>query len=176
MNNIGKEYGTAMFALACESSAQDKYADALALVRDAFEREPEYGEFLSSPSVSLGDRLSTLDVAFADKVPEDVLSFLKLLCEKRRMFCLAEAIKEYMLLLDASRHVSLAKVTSAIELTDAEKQKLMTKLEAVCGGKVNAEYSVDAALLGGLIVEIDGKVMDGTLRQRLRDVKEVMNT
>ena len=63
---------------------------------------------------------------------------------------------------------------TARPLTDDEKRRLIQKLESVCRGKVNAEYFVDGAVLGGLVVEIDGKVMDGTLRQRLRNVKEVM--
>ena len=43
------------------------------------------------------------------------------------------------------------------------------------GGKVNVEYVVDPALLGGLIVERDGKIMDASLRRRLREVKEVIS-
>ena len=63
-----------------------------------------------------------------------------------------------------------------MELTDEEKQKLIKKLESMEKGSVRAEYFVDGSILGGLIVEIDGKIMDGSLRHRLHDVKEVMNT
>ena len=79
-----------------------------------------------------------------------------------------------MALLDVSRHVSSAKVTSAVELTAEEKQKLMKKLESLCNGRVNAEYVIDTSLIGGLVVEIDGKIFDGSLRHRLRKVKDVM--
>jgi F-type H+-transporting ATPase subunit delta len=176
MNNIGKEYGTALFALACESGSQESYARSLEEVRTVFAQNPDYAEFLSSPSVLLSERLASVDTCFGDSAPEHVVSMLKLLCEKRRIFCLGEAIDEYMALLDASRHVSSAKITSAVPLTDDQKRRLIQKLESVCNAKVNAEYFVDEAVLGGLVVEIDGKVMDGTLRQRLRNVKEVINT
>ena len=176
MNNIGKEYGTALFALSCETQSQESYASSLRSVCEVFEQNPEYAEFLSSPSVLLSERLASVDACFGDTEPEHVVSLLKLLCEKRRIFCLGEAVREFMALLDAAGRVSSAKVTSAVPLTDTEKQKLIQKLESLCGGRVNAEYFVDAAVLGGLVVEIDGKVMDGTLRQRLRNVKEVINT
>ena len=176
MTDISREYGTALFALACEGQSQEEYALSLETVERAFEQNPDYAEFLSSPSVPLSERLASLDACFGDRLPEHILSMLKLLCEKRRLFCLGEAVREYMALLDASKHVSSARITSAVPLTDDEKRRLIQKLESVCHGKVNAEYFVDGAVLGGLVVEIDGKVMDGTLRQRLRNVKEVMNT
>mgnify|MGYP002517652746 CR=1 FL=1 len=56
-----------------------------------------------------------------------------------------------------------------------DEQKLERKLEAVLGGTVNAAYAVDESLLGGLMVEADGKIMDGSLRRRLREIKDVMN-
>ena len=55
-----------------------------------------------------------------------------------------------------------------------EKEKLESKLEKVCGGKVKAEYFVDESLIGGLVVETDGRIMDGSIRQKLREVKEVI--
>ena len=72
-----------------------------------------------------------------------------------------------------------AKLFEALELLEKEKgipkSYMIEKLEAANHGKVHAEYFVDASLLGGAIVEMDGKIMDGSLRRRLRDVKEVMN-
>ena len=81
-----------------------------------------------------------------------------------------------MALLDASSRVIYAKITSAVVLTDAEKAKLIRKLEDTHKGKVQAEYLVLPELLGGVIVEIDGKILDGSLRHRLREMKDVMNS
>ena len=174
MTEISKEYGTALFMLACEEGEARNYATALEQIRKAFTENPQYAEMLSSPSISLKERLNAIDAAFSNEVPEYVLSFLKLLCEKGRISCFIESVEEYLSLLAESERVSNAKVTSAVALTDGEKQKLITKLEEVSRGKVHAEYFVDASLLGGLIVELDGKIMDGSLRHRLYDVKEVI--
>ena len=176
MTGISKEYGTALFMLACEEHMQRPFAEALEKVKTAFLEHPQYAEMLSSPSISLGDRLCAIEAAFAAEIPEHVLSYLKLLCEKGRISCFLESVDAYKELLDASERVSNAKVTSAVALTEEEKQKLIKKLESMNQGKVHAEYFVDETLLGGLIVEVDGKIMDGSLRHRLHDVKEVMNT
>jgi F-type H+-transporting ATPase subunit delta len=174
MTEISKEYGTALFMLACEEGETRKYAAALEQIKEIFSAYPQYVEMLASPSISLNERLSAIDAAFSDAAPEYVLSYLKLLCEKGRISCFVESVEEYLALLAASERVSNAKVTSAVALTDEEKQKLIAKLEEVNRGKVHAEYFVDASLLGGAIVEMDGKIMDGSLRHRLYDVKEVI--
>ena len=175
MNDIGKEYGAALFMLASEESAREEYAKALDSIRGAFAASPEYALLLSSLGIVLSERLSAIEEAFGDTVPSHVLSFVQLMCEKGRLSCINAAIDEYFSLLDASKHVSNARVTSAVELTDGEKEKLTARLEAICRGKVNIEYFIDEKLLGGLVVEIDGKIMDGSLRQRLREIKEVIS-
>ena len=76
MTDIGKEYGTALFMLACEENAKDIYADALALVGEAFSDNPGYIEFLASPSIPCDERIDALNKAFVAYVPENVISFL----------------------------------------------------------------------------------------------------
>ena len=176
MTDIAKEYGTALFMLACENGAKKEYARALETVKAVFDSNPEYLTFLSSPSISLGERLSAIEAAFEEKIPEHIVSYLSLLCQKGRITCFYESAEEYSALLNASEHISNAKVTSAVQLTDEEKQKLKNKLESVYRGEVNIEYFIDETLIGGLIVDVDGKIMDGSLRSRLHDVKGVMNT
>ena len=176
MNEISKEYGTALFALACEENAKHEYASALRTVKELLDESPEYKELISSPAIPLSDRLAIIEQAFSKTVPEHVLSYLQLICEKGRFSCFNESVEQYNALLDASEQISAAKITSAIELTNEEKEKLVSKLESRYHCRISAEYYIDDAMLGGLIVELDGKILDGSLRQRLREVKEVMNT
>ncbi len=176
MTDISKEYGTALFMLACEENQQKSYGEALEKVKDAFLQNPQYQELLASPSISLNERLSVIDAVFSERIPEHILSYLKLLCEKGRIPCFLETVEAYNELLDASERISNAKVTSAVELTEKEKQKLISKLESMMKGKVQAEYFVDSDLLGGFIVEMDGKIMDSSLRHRLQEIKGVINT
>ena len=68
-----------------------------------------------------------------------------------------------------------AVVTSAIELDEAQKVRLVEKLNQLTEKKIDAVYLVDPALLGGVKIEVDSKTYDGTLLRRLRDVKDVMS-
>lgn len=175
MTQISKEYAAAFFMLASEKEKQEEYGDALKILQDVFAQNPEYPVFLASPSIPLSERLDAIKQAFADRLPEDAVSFLKLLCQRGRLDHFSDVAEEYENLLDASKRVSGATVTSAVALTDGEKAKLRKKLETISNMTVSMEYVIDPSLLGGMIVEMDGKVLDGSLKNRLREIKEVMN-
>ena len=72
------------------------------------------------------------------------------------------------------RHrVVRARVTSAVPLTEGEKNALRLKLEKD-GGTVTLDCVVDPEIMGGVIVETEDRVIDGSLRHRLREMKDVM--
>lgn len=176
MTEHSKEYAAALFMLACEKNMKKEYAKALETVEQVFREEPLYIKFLSSPGIPMEERLTAIRQAFEAHVPEDVLSFLQLMCEKGRITDFFEACEEYQKLFTESERILHAKITSAVELTQAEKEKLQNKLEAVNNSSIHMDYVIDASLMGGMIVEIDGKVLDGSLRSRLHDIKEVIST
>lgn len=175
MSEISSEYAKALFMLAMENEKGEEYGKALDLVSDAFLENPEYIEFLASPGIPLDERLGALESAFSGAVPRDVLSFLKLLCEKRHIAEFSDCVAQYKALLNELSRVSNAKVTSAVELSEEEKTALKEKLEKLSGHTVIPDYTVDKSILGGLIVEMDGRVMDSSLQKHLKDVKDVIS-
>lgn len=176
MNELGKEYGSALYMLACEENKVSEFSDALDTLVEAFNSEPEYIEFVSSPAIPLCDRIASLENAFSTVVPDGVMSFLLLMCEKGRLSVFFDAVDEFKALFDFSKKLVNVKITSAIELTDEEKNKLKNKIETVYNFNIVTEFFVDSAILGGIVVEFDGKVIDGSVRHRLREVKDVIST
>lgn len=174
MNEIGKEYGEALFMLAVESGAEREYKTAVDIIRLAFCENPELMEVLRSPNIPFAERVSLIDKAFESIKIENVINFLKLLCEKGRITVLDEALNTFDSLLNAKKRTFIAKVTSAVELGDEQKLRLTEKLKNKYHGEIISEYTVDNRLIGGLIVEIDGEILDGSLSTRLKGVKEVM--
>ncbi|MBQ3816977.1 MAG: ATP synthase F1 subunit delta, partial [Clostridia bacterium] len=112
--------------------------------------------------------------AFGGVIEEKVLWFACLLCEKGRIREIYECRKSYEDFYLASKNIERAKVISASQLRDEEKQKLCDRLEKKFGKKFEIEYSVDGSLLGGAVIKTDGAVFDGSLKRRLKDAKEVM--
>lgn len=175
MAQVSNEYATALFELAQESGTSEEILQSLLSVSELMNENPEYADFLSSPNIPKSERVDAIEQAFRGSMPEYVVSFLSLLCERGRIRNLSECISEYKQLCDAANHISVADVASAVELTEGEKKALTEKLEKLCGNAVILNCKVDPSLIGGIVVTVDGKVIDGSIRHRLHELKEVMH-
>lgn len=173
MMQMSNEYAVALFMLASEENCREDIAKGLDVINSAFEENGEYEELLNSPAIPASKRLEIIDEAFGN-LHEYAVSFLKILCERRLVKEIKGVVEEYNKLLEASSNISTAKVTSAVELTDKEKDAVLKKIEDMIGHTVTLETEVDSSLIGGMIIETDGKVIDASLRQRISDVKDVI--
>lgn len=174
MTDMSKAYADALYSLAMDGHCERETLDALHLVLRTLRETPEAFDLLASPSVPKEERLQVLDMAFG-QLPEPAMGFVHVLVSKGHIRCLDKCVKEFEELYDAARKLATAHVTSAVELTEDEKDKLKSKLEQRLGRTIRLECSVDPTLLGGLIVRADGRIMDGSLKHRLQEIKEVMN-
>ena len=175
MTRVDREYAEALFALALEEGKSEEYLTSLREISEFILEEPLYLQFLSSPAISLAERLDAIDQAFGATYDEYLVSFLKLLCENGRMESLSACVLEYEKLLRTVLDRAVANVSSAVELDEAQKQALMQKMESVTGKKLDPVYTVCPELIAGVCVEIEGKTYDGTLLRKLREVKDVMS-
>ena len=174
MSTVAREYAEALFLIACEENAEKEIGDSLTSICKIFVGSPEYKELLSSPAIPVPERAAIIDEAFRGSQPEHLVSFLQLLSEKGRMELIDECAEEYRKLAENKRARTEATVTSAVPLTDEERLALKAKLEKMSGMTVSLTLRVDAEIMGGVIVEFDGKVMDGSVRSRLRELKDVI--
>lgn len=115
-----------------------------------------------------------MENAFAGKIPEYVLSFTQLLCEKGHIRDFEKCTAEYEKLFKALQSMSNARIVSAIALTDSEKSALIKKLEKMSGHIVTAQYETDSKLLGGVVIYMDDTVIDGSIKHQIKEVKEVI--
>lgn len=174
MAQISNEYAEALFALAIEDGRVKEYAEALDVVLNEINENPEYIEFLASPDIPKQERVEAIEAAFGGRIPENVVSFLSLLCDRGRIRTLVDCISDYKKLSNASDGLSTAEVVSAVEMTEEEKVALGSKLEKLCGHRVELDCSVDASLIGGIKVSVDGKVIDGSVKRKLHELKGAM--
>jgi F-type H+-transporting ATPase subunit delta len=103
-----------------------------------------------------------------------VVEFLELLLKKGRFGLLHAAAERYRELLEEERGIVRAKAVTAVRLTDLERVKLVEKLQIVTGKTVLMSETVDPAVLGGVLVQVGGKIIDGSVRSALRDLREAL--
>ncbi len=174
MTQISKEYANALFSIAAEKGCVRPWAEQLAGMAQAMADNPAYLDLLASPEIPPEERAQVLRRAFAGAADEEILSFGALMCRRGRARELPDAISRFRQMADEAEHVRTARVISARPLTADEEERLRAQLEKNAGGTVVLRCEVDASLLGGLIVEMDGRVTDGSLRARLSEIKEVI--
>lgn len=175
MTEMSKSYADALFSLALETNTVAETLTALRKMRDGIYGTEGALDLLASPSIPKDERCAVLEKAFGDIQPEHVMSFVGVLTQHGHIRELDDCLAAYTQLHDEARRISTAQVTSAVALTDGEKAELTAKLSARFSRTIQLECAVDPSLLGGLVVQVDGKVIDGSLKHRLQEIKEVMN-
>lgn len=173
MAQVINEYAEALFELSGEAGITKEISAALDTVLNAVDGNPEYLDFLSSPNIPKSERVAAIEQTFSGE-HEYVVSFLSLLCEKGRIREIRECISEFKQLCDAADKISVAQVTSAVELSESQKAALTAKLQKLCGNRVVLDCKTDKTLMGGIVVSVDGKIIDGSIRNQLHQLKEVM--
>lgn len=174
MSGMSSEFAKALFMLASEKDSLHEYRKALELCESAFKENPRYAELLSTFAIPLEERLALIEATFGEAVPRDIVSFLKLMCEKKNIDELDVCAEHYYALYDKACKISVARVTSAAPLTEDEKKSLKERLESADGHVYTLEYIVDESILGGMIIETDGKIIDSSLKRHLKDIKDVI--
>ena len=100
-----------------------------------------------------------------------VQNFLFVVVDNQRTHLLPEILQTFEDVIRQRQGVAEAEVTSAAELTAPQKTQLQQTLERLTGRKIQAKYSLDQALLGGAVVRIGDTIYDGSVRNRLNQMR-----
>jgi len=173
MIDVAKEYAEALFELAEEGGVTARIYEELTVLDDAVSAYPEYIMFLSSPSIQKAERLAAVE-KICEGMHEYVRSFVSILTERGRMDEFHRCREKFNLLYDFAQKQIKAYVTSAVELSTEQKNKLKAKLEGISKHSVEMLYKVDKSLIAGITVNMDDTVIDGSLKRRLHNLKEVI--
>ena len=168
---LARKYGVAIFEIAKEDNKLEEYGKELAQVsKDLFSHADLKG-FLTNPQVQPQAKKDILSKLVQGEISDLMFKFLLLLVDKRRIVLL-EAINEcYQELSNKEQGIVIADVTSAFELKDELRQSLGRKLEEVTGKKVQLRLHDDKRIIGGVVVKIGDKRIDGSVTGRLQALK-----
>lgn len=130
-------------------------------------------EVFSSPVISLERKQAVLlDLLSRLKLHPSSANFLQLLLANSRLHNLDLILRALTSELDARTGVVSAEVTTAREIADHEKALLSQKLKASTGKDVRLSFSVDPAIIGGVVTRIGGVVYDGSIKNQLSQMKQ----
>jgi len=109
----------------------------------------------------------------SDKEHDKILDrFVGVLRANRALGMAGRIEEEFRRYDNEAKGVRLAEVTSARELTKEEEQKIVSELNRYVAGKAEIKKKVDEGLLGGIVIKLEDEIIDGSLRRRLKELKE----
>ena len=164
-------YGQSLYDLASSENLADDILCQMQTVRQLFTENPDYVRLLTEPSIAKKQRLALLDEAFGSDMQPYLLNFLKILVENGMVRDFGGCCRRYTALYNADRGIAQAEVTSAVPLSGQQLERLRAKLEEISGKKIQLQPKVDPSVLGGLRVSLEGKLLDGTVKGRLDDLR-----
>jgi F-type H+-transporting ATPase subunit delta len=128
-------------------------------------------EVLANPAIPGERRATALEDMLGDRVSRPVQNLAQLMLRRGRIDDLPRVAAEFRRLDDARQGLTHATATSATELTPDEVRALTDRLEKSTGGRIALDVQVDPSLLGGLIVRVGDRLIDGSVRGRLERLR-----
>ena len=171
---LAKRYAKAMLSVALKEGAVPQVEEVLLALKAAYQSDAAFRGALSQPRIPKADRKKLLRKPFEGRVLPAFLDFLDLLVEKHRIKLIPDIADSFDQLADETHGVVRVQVSSAFPLSPAHEKSLESKLGAATGKKVEMRVSVDRALKGGLSVRIGDQVLDGTVLNKLKKLRERM--
>ena len=171
MTETAKMYGGSLYDLAAEEGLETRVLDELDEAAKLIRDDPEYLRLLSTPSIPKKERCGLLDEALRGQVHLYVLNFLKILCEKGTLRELSGCARAYRIRYNQAHGILEATAISAIPLTEPQRAALHAKLESLTGKTIDLKTKVDAKVLGGIRLDIEGTELDGTVQNRLASLR-----
>ena len=168
---LAKKYSRAIFEIAQEENKLEEYGrDLAALKSDVFGNE-DLKAFLTNPRIPRAAKRDLAQKLFGGEVSHVVNNFLLLLIDKQREILLGAIEEQYKELANQAQGIVVADVITAQPLSDEYAQKLQTKMQDVTGKKITLRQHLDADIIGGIVVKIGDRRIDGSIAGRMEKLK-----
>ena len=168
--SAARRYAEAAFEVAVRDGALEAWLGDLDTAA-AVVAEERIGRALANPAIPLETRLATVESTFGPLVGPKVLNLVRLMLRRGRIQELPRLAAEFHRLEDERQGVARATVTSTLPLEPDEVQALKERLASSTDRRVELDLKVDPSLLGGLVVRLGDRLVDGSVRSRLERLR-----
>jgi F-type H+-transporting ATPase subunit delta len=172
---VARPYAKAAFAYAREQGKLDQWSGWLGTARMSVLSE-EYRAFERSPSVTTRQLVELLKGVLGDALDEHGRAFVDLLAENGRLDYLPEIAERFEELKAEDQNVADVEVVSAVEIDEAQRERLAAALRARLRRDVRLHCTVDPSLIGGAVVRSGDMLIDGSIRNRLERLGTELTT
>ncbi|HWR38013.1 MAG TPA: F0F1 ATP synthase subunit delta [Patescibacteria group bacterium] len=170
-NQVALKYAQAAYELAAEKNKLDLAQQQLEMVASTICEHAELSDLFYHPRVPAAAKKEILQQIFAGQLEDFLNKFLLVLVDKSRENLLPAIVGEYVRLANEERNITEADVVTAFALTENQLAALATKLGQVTGKTVLLKTHVDKQILGGIVIKMGDKLIDGSVQRQLRSLQ-----
>lgn len=171
ISKAARRYAKALLQSALEQDILDDVEKDIQFILNTVQDSRELVVFLKSPIIKTEDKQDVLSKIFDEHITGETKGLLRLLSEKNREGLLEDICKGFVNLYNQHKGIIQVEVTTAYELSSSQTDDLRKALASSTGKKVEMNVTVDSDIIGGIIVRIDDTVTDGSVKHKIRKLK-----
>lgn len=169
---IASTYANALFELAIEKNKTDDWLKEIESIKNILDTNPQFGQLMLHPSVMKEEKLKLVSEAFDGNVDAEIVGLIRIIIEKDRYTEIDAILDEFISTVKNYEGIGVAYVSTAMELSEAQKKSVESKLLDTTNYKtMEMHYSVDKDIIGGMVVRIGDRVLDSSIRTKLDGLK-----
>ena len=170
----GKRYAQAIFELGLEQDRLDPWANDLEFI-DQLLQDDEFRALLKHADVPIGDKLKAIDAVLSETDPL-IRNMVSLLVTKGLVDAVQDLRAAYIALLDEHLGRQRVQVTSAVPLESQELERITQFVSDLVNKEVVVSTDVDESILGGVVIQIGDRLLDGSTSSRLEALRNRMHS
>ncbi|AQS94592.1 MULTISPECIES: ATP synthase F1 subunit delta [Polaribacter] len=165
-------YAKAILNLALDNKSEAAVNDDMSLVAATIAENKDLEVMLNSPIVKASDKMNVLTALFQGKVNNITLGLFHLLKDNKRIAMLRPVAQKYAIVFDHLKRTQVAKVTTAVPLTEEVEKQVLDKIVALTGNKANLENVINPDILGGFILRVGDVQYDASISNYLNELRK----
>ncbi|HYF83445.1 MAG TPA: ATP synthase F1 subunit delta [Clostridia bacterium] len=167
-----KRYSQSLFEAAMDQDKLNLTFEELDGLKRIIGDNQAFFKVLEYPFITLNEKIKIIDEVFSKSFDAIICDFLKVLIEKDRVYILNEILRDFEELYYDHKRLLKVQVTTAFELEEDYKDRLINKLKEVFKQDVVIETSIDPSIVGGLYIKAKDKIIDATVKGKLDKMKD----
>lgn len=169
---VSKTYSEAIFEVALEEGRLAELQQDFDFVGSALKSHPEFFEIIKTPKINITEKKAVLQETFGGHISQTLLNFLKIIIDKNRGTDILDIKRDFDARVDEHHGVVKATVESVVPLTENQLADLTEKMVAMTGKKVDVTTVINPELLGGLVIKLGDRIIDGSVKFKLQGMLE----
>lgn len=173
---VSKTYGDALFEVAKEADKIDAFFEESQGVLEILNTNQDFARLMNHPKIIKEEKIQIMETIFKGRISDEIIGLLRVLISKGRFKEMPSVFEYFIHAVKEYKKIGTAHVTSAMELSEEQKSRVLDKLiQTTDYVEFEMIYSVDLSLIGGMKIQVKDRVIDGTIKTKINDLKRELS-